>query len=162
RFAFVGPTTLLLFVVLLCGNGRRTDLAAQEPREQKPPKEAAPAPGVTVTPSKVAAVTVYPLNALVTREADVPAGKGVVEITISPLPQAAIISSLNAEGSEGIHVLSTRFRSRTVVIDTREETRKLQAELTQLATAREKIEGDVRAVQENLKTLGKMEGFMGV
>src|SRR5439155_3339834 len=57
---------------------------------------------------------------------------------------------------------STRFRSRTVVSDTREATRKLQDELAQLTTAREKVDADVRAVQENLKTLGKMEGFMGV
>ena len=117
---------------------------------------------MTVTASRVSAVTVYPLTALVTREADVPAGKGAVELTISPLPPSAILSSLNAEGGEGIRVLSTRFRSRTVVSDTREAVRKQQDELALLTTAREKIEADVKAMQENLKTLGKMEGFMGV
>ena len=74
-----------------------------------------------------------------------PAGKGVVELTISPLPSAAILSSLNAEGTEGIRVLTTRFRSRPVVQDNREDVAKLQDELAQLATAREKIEADVRA-----------------
>lgn len=99
---------------------------------------------------------------MVTREADVPAGKGAVELTINPLPAAAIVSSLNGEGSEGLRVLSTRFRSRIVTSDTREAVRKLQDELLQLTTAREKVDADVRAVQENLKTLGKMESFMAV
>jgi uncharacterized protein (TIGR02231 family) len=141
-------------------------LAAQEtkkPEEPKDPPKPAGKPGeVTVTPSQVSAVTVYPLTAMVTREAEVPAGKGAVELTVSPLPPAAILSSLNAEGSEGVRVLSTRFRSRTVTSDNREAIRKLQDELEVLATAREKLEADLRAVQDNLKTLGKMEGFMAV
>jgi uncharacterized protein (TIGR02231 family) len=158
----VGAATVLLGALYLGGASRRADLAAQESKDPKAPKQAVKPAEVTVTPSRVTAVTVYPLAALVTREADVPPGKGVVEMTLSPLPSAAILSSLNAEGSEGIRVLSTRFRSRTVTTDTREAARKLQEELAQLSTAREKTDGDVRAVQENLKTLGKMEGFLGV
>ncbi|HYT94052.1 MAG TPA: mucoidy inhibitor MuiA family protein [Gemmataceae bacterium] len=163
-FAVSSVTTVVVLVALsLCGAGRRADVAAQPPKDPKAPKEAGnPAAPVTITPSRVAAVTVYPLSAMVTREAEVPAGKGVVEVTISPLPSAAILSSLNAEGTEGIRVLTTRFRSRSVVQDNREDTRKLLEELSQLATAREKIEADVRAIQENLKLLSKMEGFMGV
>lgn len=150
RIPLVGVVSVLLFALSLFG---LTELTAQD----KDPK-----PAVSVTPSRVAAVTVYPRSAMVTREADVPAGKGALEVTISPLPPAAILSSLIAEGSDGIRVLSTRFRSRTVVTDTREETRKLQDELAQLTLAREKIDADVKAVQENLKTLVKLEAFMGV
>ena len=98
----VGATALLLAFYL----------AAQETKKEEPkdpPRPAAKPGDVAVTPSQVSAVTVYPLTALVTREADVPAGKGAVELTISPLPTAAILNSLNAEGSEGIRVLSTRL-----------------------------------------------------
>src|SRR5437870_5532541 len=156
RFALVGAMTALLVALFLWADGRRADLAAQEPKEPKEPKPAVKPGEISVTPSRVTAVTVYPQSAMVTREADVPAGKGAIELTISPLPAAAVLSSLNAEGSEGIRVLSTRFRARTVVTDTRDEVRKLQDELAVLATAREKLDGDLRAVQENLKTLGKM------
>src|SRR5262245_51996828 len=140
-------TVLVLLALLLGGDSRRADLAAQPPKDPKNAKEAGNAAGgVTVTPSRVAVVTVYPVTATVTREAEVPAGKGIVEVTISPLPSAAILSSLNAEGTEGIRVLTTRFRSRSVVQDHREDIRKLQDELLQLATAREKIEADVKAI----------------
>ena len=46
--------------------------------------------------------------------------------------------------------------------DNRVDVAKVQAEISQLAIAREKIDADVRGHQENLKTLNKMEGFMGV
>ena len=35
------------------------------------------------------AVTVYQPNALVTREVDVPEGAGVMELVVTPLPEAA-------------------------------------------------------------------------
>jgi uncharacterized protein (TIGR02231 family) len=155
-FAVAGMSIL---VALFLFSAWRAD--SQEARDPKKPNAQQPAGGVTVTPSRVAAVTVYPLTALVTREAEVPAGKGTIEVTINPLPAAAILSSLNAEGSEGLRVLSTRFRSRTVISDTREDSQKLQDELARLSLAREKIEADVKAIQENLKTLTKMEGLIG-
>src|SRR5262245_60625344 len=142
-------------VLLLCGVSRQDNVAAQEPKGKA-------AGDVAVTPSRVASVTVYPASAMVTREAEVAAGKGVVEITINPLPTSAVLSSLHAEAEGNLRVLSTRFRSRPVVQDHSAEIAKLQDEVAQLALAREKIEADVKANQENLKTLTKMEGFMGV
>jgi uncharacterized protein (TIGR02231 family) len=162
RVVLCGALVVLL-ALTLTGVWHHPGLTAEVPKDPKAPKDGGnPASGVNVTASRVTTVTMYPSNALVTREAEVPQGKGTVELTISPLPTTVVVSSLNAEGSEGIRVLSTRFHSRTVVSDTREDTRKLQDELAQLTAAREKIEADVKAVQENLKTLGKMEGFMGV
>jgi uncharacterized protein (TIGR02231 family) len=117
---------------------------------------------VKVAPSKVAAVTVYPNSALVTREVDVPAGQGVIELTVSPLPPTVIASSLYSEGIDGVRVLTTRYRSRAILQDTREDVRKLQEEIAQLSQAREKIQSDINANQENLKMLSKLEGFMGV
>ncbi len=145
---------------LMSGDPSHAVVAAQEPKEAKgAPKNGA---DVNITPSRVAAVTVYPLSALVTREVDVPAGKGIVELIVSPLPPTIVNSSLYSEGTEGVRVLTTRFRTRAIQQDTRVEVLKLQAELAQLALSREKIDADIKAVQENLKLIGKMEGFLGV
>jgi uncharacterized protein (TIGR02231 family) len=128
-------------------------------------KEAAPdqaLPGVKIATSRVAVVTVYPSSALVTREVDVPEGAGTLELTVTPLPPTTINSSLYTEGTEGIRVLTTRFRTRPILEDTREDVRKLQDEIKQLQLAKEKLDSEVKAVQANAAMLGKMENFMGV
>ena len=117
--------------------------------------------GVKIAPSRITTVTVYP-NALVTREVDVPEGQGTIELVVNPLPPATFNNSLYTEGTHGIRVLTTRFRTRPILEDTREDVRKLQEELKQLALEREKIEADSKAYQENDKTLTKMESFMSV
>src|SRR4051812_39433553 len=92
-------------------------------REETPPRTAG---------SKIVQVTVYPNSALVTREVDVPAGQGTMELVVNPLPQHTINSSLYSEGSDGMRVLTTRFRTRPVKEDTREEVRKLEDEAKKL------------------------------
>src|SRR5438309_6148243 len=116
---------------------------------------AAPGADVAISPSRVAGVTAYANSALVSREVEVPAGKGLIELTVSPLPPTIVQSSLFSEGTDGVRVLTTRFRSRSILTDNRADVRKLQEEISQLAIAREKIEGDVKAIQENFKMLGK-------
>src|SRR4051794_8085136 len=59
--------------------------------------------------SKIARVTVYPGNALVTREVDVPAGAGLAELVVSPMPEQVVASTMYSEGADGIRVLTTRF-----------------------------------------------------
>jgi hypothetical protein len=109
--------------------------------------------------SKITAVTVYPNSALVTREVDVPAGTGTIELVVTPLPQRTISSSLYSESADGIRVLTTRFRSRPVEEDTREEVRKIQDEAKKLVQAAQKIQGDMKACQENMAFLAKVETF---
>ena len=41
-----------------------------------------------------------------------PEGAGTLELTVTPLPPTTINSSLYSEGTEGIRVLTTRFRTR--------------------------------------------------
>src|SRR5438067_11891864 len=94
---------------------------AVQPPDQAPP----PAAGVKISPSKVTAVTVYPNSALVTREVQAGGPAGRVELVVSPLPATTVPSSLYAEGADGIRVLTTRFRTRPVVEDTRADVRKL-------------------------------------
>jgi hypothetical protein len=109
--------------------------------------------------SKITAVTVYQNSALVTREVSVPEGPGAMELVVSPLPPETIANSLYSEGSDGIRVLNTRFRSRAIKEDTREEVRKLEASLKQLAKTAQQLQADLATATENLKFLGKMEAF---
>jgi uncharacterized protein (TIGR02231 family) len=118
--------------------------------------------GVKTATSRVAAVTVYPNSALVSREVDVPEGMGALELTVTPLPPTTVNSSLYTEGNDGIRVLTTRFRTRPILQDTRADVRKLQDELEQLETERDKLEADIRASQANAQTIDKMQGFMSV
>jgi uncharacterized protein (TIGR02231 family) len=127
---------------------------------KEPPKDP-PAP-IKVTPSKVTAVTVYPTGALVTREVEAAGPAGRVELVVSPLPAATVSSSLYAEGADGVRVLTTRYRTRPIVADTGADVRKFMEELKQLQLAREKIDGDLGALQDNVKLTGKMENFLTV
>jgi uncharacterized protein (TIGR02231 family) len=125
----------------------------------KAPTEAAPAPPALVKPasSRVTSVTVYPNSALVTREVDVPAG--ATEVTVTPLPPTTVQSSLYAEGTDVIRVLSTRFRTRPILEDTREDVRKLQDELKQLQQTQDKAEAETKGIQATQLYLGKLETF---
>jgi uncharacterized protein (TIGR02231 family) len=131
---------------------------AAQPAKEPP----APAPAIKVTPSKVTAVTVYPTGALVTREVEATGPAGRVELVVSPLPAGAVASSLYAEGTDGIRVLTTRYRTRPIIADTSAEVKKGMEELKALQIAREKIDGDLGAIQDNVKMLSKMENFMNV
>ncbi len=90
---------------------------------QKPAEDA---PRPRPASSRIVAVTVYQGQALVTREVGVPEGEGVVELVVTPLPAETVDNSLYTEGSEGLRVLSTRFRTRAVKEDTRQEVRALE------------------------------------
>src|SRR5205807_7578252 len=102
-------------------------------KAEEPPKAAA---------SRIAAVTVYPNSALVTREVDVPAGQGSMELVVTPLPPQVVSTSLYSESADGIRVLTTRFRSRPVKEDTREEVRKLEDEVRRLQMNAQKLQAD--------------------
>ncbi len=120
---------------------------------------AAPADQPKAVASKITAVTVYQNNALVTREVEVPEGAGTIEVVVTPLPPQTINSSLYSEGSEDIRVLSTRFRSRPMKEDTREEVRKAEAEMRKLALDMQKLQSDSKTISENMALLGKLENF---
>ena len=109
--------------------------------------------------SRITNVTVYQNNALVTREVDVPEGQGAMELVVTPLPPQTINSSLYSEGSDGIRILTTRYRTRPIKEDTREEVRKLEAQVKELALTAQKLQGEMKTVEQNLQLLGKLEGF---
>lgn len=136
--------------------------AKQGGADPKDPVAKEAAPGIKITPSKVVAVTVYVNSALVTREVDVAGPAGRVELVVSPLPSSTVPSSLYTEGTDGVRVLTTRYRTRPIITDTRADVRKIAEELKTLQLAKEKIESDLAAQQENSKMLTKMESFMTV
>jgi hypothetical protein len=110
-------------------------------------------------PGKVVSVTVYQGTALVTREVDVPAGLGLVEVVVSPLPPQTIDSSLYTEGGDGLRILSTRYRTRAVKEDTRAEVRALQEQIKKLQADQQRIQKELQVAEQNLLFVGKLEQF---
>ncbi|HZL34414.1 MAG TPA: DUF4139 domain-containing protein [Tepidisphaeraceae bacterium] len=109
--------------------------------------------------SRVAAVTVYQGNALVTREVDVKEGRGLMELVVNPLPAQVIDTSLYTEGGDGIRVLTTRFRTRAVKEDTRAEVRAKEEQLRKLAFENSQIQKSMEVAAQNLLLLTKLETF---
>lgn len=129
----------------------RADAAAGKPPEDKnAPKLAA---------SKIVHVTVYPDSALISREVEVPAGTGLMELVVSPLPETTMASSLYTESADGLRVLTTRFRSRAVREDTREEVRKLEDEIKALQAKQRRIQSEVEVLASSMLFLGSLEKF---
>jgi uncharacterized protein (TIGR02231 family) len=130
----------------------RREAPAPEPRKDapEPPRNA---------PSRISQVTVYQNTALVTREVDVPAGTGTQELVVTPLPPTTMNNSLYSEGTDGILVLATRFRTRAIQEDTREEVRKLEAQLKERMQTEEKIKAEMETLKLNVQMLGKLESF---
>jgi len=128
-------------------------LWAAEEKAPTPPKTAA---------SKIVHVTVYPNSALITREVDAPAGAGTFELVVNPLPPQTVDSSLYSEGTDGIRVLTTRYRTRPIREDTREEVRKLEDEMRKLTYDSQKLQADLQALTQNMQMLAKLEDFTAV
>ncbi len=124
-----------------------------------PGPAAEPAGQPKTAPSRVVGVTVYQNSALVTREVEVPQGAGPMELVVTPLPPQTIDSSLYSEGTDGIRILTTRYRMRPIQEDTREDVRKKEAQLKQLQLEAQKIQSDIGVVQKNLEMLAKLENF---
>jgi len=145
-----GSLTLTLGGLVMMLSARPNTVRDEAAKDEAPPKAAN---------SKIVAVTVYPNSALVTREVDVPAGNGVVELVVTPLPQHTINSSLYSESSDGIRVLSTRFRIRPVREDTREEVRKLEDEIKKLQQNAQRLQAEMEALKQNMALIAKLEGY---
>ena len=115
--------------------------------------------GIKTAPSKIATVTIYQNAALVTREVTLPEAAGQMEVVVSPLPSATMQSSLYAEGSEAVRVLSARYRTRAIAEDNREEVRKLETEIKALQRTLVELEADMKGVALNMGFNAKLEAF---
>ena len=120
-------------------------------------EEAGPEPKATT--SRIVHVTVYRSTALVTREVDIPEGVGTLELFITPLPPQTMNNSLYSEGSDGIRIMTTRFRTRAIKEDAREAVRKLETQLKSLAAESQKLEADAKTIEANQQLISKLEAF---
>ncbi len=87
---------------------------------------------VQTTAGTISKVTVYRGQALVTRTLDVDLPAGTSELIVTGLPAKIVPESLYAQTSGDIKVLSVRFRERAVREDTREEVKKLDAQIEEV------------------------------
>jgi uncharacterized protein (TIGR02231 family) len=155
-----GLAVMLLWAADTLNVRTNADPPARPAAKEPPPAAPAhPLAGQKLAANRIVAVTVYANSALVTREVDVPEGAGLQELTVTPLPPTTVNGSLHGEGADGIRVMATRFRTRPVLEDTREDVRKLQDELRQLLVSQEKVEADLKAAQANVQMLSKLENF---
>jgi len=87
---------------------------------------------VQTTTGTISKVTVYRGQALVTRTIDVDLPAGTSELIVTDLPAKIIPESLYATTSGDVKVLSVRFREKAVREDTREEVKKLEAQIEEV------------------------------
>ncbi len=118
---------------------------------------ASPQAAPKIAKSRIDKVTVYPTNALVTREVEVPAGNGLIELVVHPMPHQIVPSTMYSEANNGLRVLTTRFSTRQVLEDTSEERRKLEAEKEKYQVIAAKIASDMNSIQKNTELLNKLE-----
>ncbi len=122
----------------------------------KPVESANPA-APKIASSRIDKVTVYPNSALVTREVVVPDGAGLIELTITPMPDRIVPSTMYSEAGDGLRVLTTRFTTRVVLEDTSEARRTLESEQEKVQVIASKIDSDLSSLLKNLELLTKLE-----
>src|SRR5437016_8075475 len=96
-----------------------------------------------IASSRIDKVTVYPHNALITREVEVPDGTGLIELVVAPMPDQIVPSTMYSEGSDSLRVLTTRFSTRQVLEDTSEARRKLEAEKEKYVVIASKLDSEI-------------------
>jgi hypothetical protein len=109
--------------------------------------------------SRIVAVTVYSDSALVTREVDVPANKGLMELEVGALPAQVVGASLYSESGEAVRVLATRFRTRQSEVDVRKEVREIEEQQKKMKATGSKLQAELKALEGNVAFLAKLEGF---
>lgn len=109
--------------------------------------------------SRIVGVTVYEGTALVTRQVQVKEGKGLIELVVSPLPPQTIDSSLFTESSDGIRVLTTRYRTRAVAEDTRAEVRSREEQIHKLTDKNQELAKQLEVIGQDIQLLTKLENF---
>src|ERR1051325_740595 len=144
--AAIGSLSLVVALTVILSNGQAQD--AKGTAKQTASKMAQ---------SKIDKVVVYPNSALVTREVDVPAGEGLIELVVTPMPDQIVPSTMYSEGASGLRVLTTRFSTRQVFEDVSEERRKLEAEQEKYQIIASKLASEMTSLQRNVDLLNKLE-----
>lgn len=109
---------------------------------------------------KVTGVTLYRGEALVTRAVAFPADKGSQEVVVSDLPQHIVEGSLFTEAGEGVEVRAVRLRQRAVGEEPREEVRKLDLQMQELADKLQLNQKNQELTAKKAAYLDGLEGFV--
>ena len=109
---------------------------------------------------KVTGVTLYRGEALVTRAVAFPADKGSQEVVVSDLPQHIVEGSLFTEAGEGVEVRAVRLRQRAVGEEPREEVRKLDLQMQELADKLQLNQKNQELSAKKAAYLDGLEGFV--
>ncbi len=107
----------------------------------------------------VSEVIVYRGQALVTRTIELDLPQGGSELVVRKLPNKVVPESLYAQASGDVTVSSVRYRERAVEEDTREEVKKLDAEIEKLQTNLHHAEMNLRLINDNRGSISKLENL---
>jgi Domain of unknown function (DUF4139)/N-terminal domain of unknown function (DUF4140) len=151
--------SLWLVAGLACAQLGQTTARAAANLVQNVAKQVETATSPSAAASLITDVTVYQGQALVIREVSVPAGEGSVELVVTPLPAQTVDGSLYTEGADGLQVLSTRFRTRAVQDDTRQEVRAKEELIKNLAVDAQRLRKQIEVEQEDLGYIQRLGGF---
>lgn len=106
---------------------------------------------VPTTTGTISKVTVYRGQALVTRTVKVDLPAGTSELIVTDLPARIVPESLYAQTSGKIKVLSVRYREKAVKEDTREEVKRLDAQIEKTKSQLYHAERDLQHSQQAWK-----------
>lgn len=115
-----------------------------------------------VVDGKVAAVTVYQGQALVTRTVDLAEVSGLAEVVVTNLPENVLPGSLYAEPRDGVEIRSVRYRVRPMELDVRQEVRELDKQIQDVQDEMTTIQREQQLLNEQQQYLNKLEQFTTV
>jgi len=107
----------------------------------------------------ISKVTVYRGQALVTRKLNVDLPVGTSELIVTDLPAKIVPESLYAQTSGDIKVLSVRFREKAVREDTREEVKKLDAQIEDVKHQLKYADGEHKHFKLQWEMFAKLKDF---
>jgi hypothetical protein len=114
---------------------------------------------VNAVKGHVTKVIAYRGQALVTREVEVGAGTGMMDVVVTDLPDDTYGDSLFADGDDGVDVRAVRYRTRVVNSTVREDLKKLVDELEITDKALRQNQSLKTIAQRQSQFVDKLEAF---
>ena len=111
------------------------------------------------TTGTISNVIVYRGQALVTRTINVDLPPGASELIVKDLPNNIVPESIYAQTSDNIRVLSVRYRQKAVKEDTREEVKRLDAEIEDVNNQINHAEWDCKHRRSQWEMFEKLRDF---
>jgi hypothetical protein len=111
------------------------------------------------TKGKIEQVTVYRGQALVTRDVEVDAPAGTVDLIVADLPEQIVPGTLYATGTKDVLIRAVRYRTRAVEDEPRPEVRQIDAQLEQLAQQLRQMEAADALQKQKESYLTNLEKF---